>query len=175
MEILWRKFEQFHLTENMRLIGRGPEEVDFAQYLLTIGNGIETSNGVDQLSDSSAEVEVPIPPSLRSKAKTVEEFCGEIYPNLKNIVQAGLQSNENSWHEWLTERAIICPTNDNVSSINDILIKLFPGQMHTFKSFDRCSTDGQVSLTKCSLNDCDKPNIFYRSTISLMSFSTVKN
>ena len=153
MANLWRTFELFHLTENMRLIGRGPEEVDFAQYLLTIGNGTVTSSSGDELNESSAEVEVPIPSSLRSKAQTVEEFCGEIYPNLKNIVQAGLQSNENSWHEWLTERAIICPTNDNVSSINDILIKLFPGQMHTFKSFDRCSTDGQVSKTKCSLND----------------------
>ena len=145
MAKLWRKFELFHLTENMRLIGRGQEEVDFAQYLLTVGNGSVTSIGRDELNESSAEVEVPIPSKLRSTAKTVEEFCREIFPNLKNIVQAGLQSNENSWYEWLTERAIICPTNDDVSRINDILIKSFPGEMHTYKSFDRCSTDGQVS------------------------------
>ena len=145
MANLWRKFELFHLTENMRLIGRGPEEVDFAQYLLTIGNGTVTSSSGDELNESSAEVEVPIPSKLRSTAQTAEEFCTEIFPNLKNIVQTGLQSNENSWYEWLTERAIICPTNDDVSSINDILIKAFPGEMHTYKSFDRCSTDGQVS------------------------------
>ena len=165
MAHLWRKFEQFHLTENMRLIGRGPEELDFAQYLLTIGNGSETSSRQDQPNDPSAEVEVSIPSKLRSTANTVEEFCAEIYPNLKNIIQAGLQSNENNWHEWLTERAIICPTNDDVSSINDILIKSFPGQMHTYKSFDRCSTDGQVSkidvFNRSIIQECAKANLFF--------------
>ena len=144
MKNLWQKFELFHLTENMRLIGRGPEEVDFAQYLLTIGNGSLNSSR-DPSIETPAEVEVPIPSKLRSTATTAEEFCSEIFPNLKTIVQAGLQSNDNTWYEWLTERAIICPTNDDVSRINDILIKAFPGEMHTYKSFDRCSTDGQVS------------------------------
>ena len=160
MAHLWRKFEQFHLTENMRLIGRGPEEVAFAKYLLTIGNGSVTSSSNDQPIDPSAEVEVSIPSKLRSTAKTVEEFCGEIYPNLKNIVQAGLQSNDNSWYEWLTERAIICPTNDNVSSINDILIKSFPGKMQTYKSFDRCSTDGQVSKKLDNEFEVSNRNVF---------------
>ena len=79
-----------------------------------------------------------------SAAKNVSQFCDEIYPNMQNIVRAGLESEDKSWHEWLFERAIICPTNCNVSDINSILIQTFPGEMHTYKSFDKCLTDEQV-------------------------------
>ena len=34
-------------------------------------------------------------------------------------------------------RVIICPTNLEVDEVNDILIEKFPGQLYTFKSFDK--------------------------------------
>ena len=143
---MWKKFEQFHLTENMRLIGSGTEEVNYASYLLEIGNGVEAEKEGRESCDSSAEIKVPIPTQLMSAAKNVSEFCDEIYPNMKNIVSTGLQSEDKSWHEWLTERSIICPTNCNVSDINELLIHKFPGEMQTYKSFDRCATKDQVNI-----------------------------
>ena len=130
----------------MRLIGRGSDEINFASYLMAIGNGTEAKDKNGEPEDSSAEVKVPIPKKLMSAAKNVSEFCDEIYPSMKNIVSTGLQSEDKSWHEWLTERSIICPTNCNVSDINDILIHKFPGEMQTYKSFDRCATKDQVNV-----------------------------
>ena len=143
MAHLWSKFEQFHLSENMRLIGRGPEETEFARYLMRIGNGTENED-ID--SAESAEVEIPIPHQLKSTAKSISDFCEEIYPNLKDIVSRGLEENDSNWHQWLVERAIICPTNSNVEDINSTIIKSFPGKMQTYMSYDVCLTKEQVKF-----------------------------
>ena len=144
MEDLWEQFEQFHLTTNMRLINAsGEEEKEFAEYLLRIGNGTEHCQRVDYSSD---ETKVPIPEQFISTAKTMREFCREIYPDITQVIN--LQSEDKSWHEWLTQRAIICPTNKEVQEINDIMIEEFPGEMHTYLSHDKCITKDQVIWTK---------------------------
>ena len=143
MQDLWEQFEQFHLTTNMRLINSsGEEEKEFAEYLLRIGNGTENCQRVDYSSD---ETKIPIPEQFISSAKTMREFCREIYPDIQNVIN--LQSDDKSWHEWLTQRAIICPTNKEVQEINDIMIEEFPGEPYTYLSHDRCTTEDQVFTT----------------------------
>ena len=79
-----------------------------------------------------------------SSAGSVEAFCQEIYPNLRGIVTEGLQSSSREWYSWLTDRAIICPTNKDVDHINDLLIQQFPGKRHTYKSHDKLLTENQA-------------------------------
>ena len=143
MEHLWSQFTTYHLTENMRLIGRGEEECQFADYLLRIGNGTEP--GVEESSDkSTAETKIAIPSKFLSKATNREEFIKEIFPSLSSIVTQGLESEDNSWHDWLCERAIICPTNADVNKINKAVIQEFPGELQTYKSHDKCLNRDQV-------------------------------
>ena len=144
MEHLWSQFTTYHLTENMRLIGRGEEERQFAEYLLRIGNGTEP--GVDEPSTdkSSAETKIAIPSKFLSKATNKEDFIKEIFPNLNTIVTQGLQNEDTSWHDWLCERAIICPTNADVNKINKAVVQDFPGDPHTYRSHDVCLTKDQV-------------------------------
>ena len=133
MTSLWKKFEQFHLTENMRLINSGGgEEKDFAEYLLRVGDGKELPASEDEPL-SGSEVKIHLPEVFRSTAKTDKEFCKEMYPNMQTIVANGLQSSSRDWYSWLMERAIICPTNADVNKINQILIKQFPGEVHTYR------------------------------------------
>ena len=139
MRGLWNRFEQFHLTENMRLQNSGgEEEKQFAEYLLRIGDGKEPPASEDEALSSykTAEIEVRLPDVFASSAGSVEAFCQEIYPNLRGIVTEGLQSSSREWYSWLTDRAIICPTNKDVDHINDLLIHQFPGKLHTYKSHD---------------------------------------
>ena len=151
MEDLWERFEQFHLKTNMRLVNSsGEEEKEFAQYLLRIGNGTEGCQRVDYSSD---ETKIPIPEKFISPAKTMREFCREIYPDIQQVIN--LQSDDKSWHEWLTQRAIICPTNKEVQEINDIMIEEFPGEIHTYLSHDKCITKDQVIWTKAFLLNFD--------------------
>ena len=84
MSSLWLKFDQFHLTENMRLInGSGDEEKEFAKFLLRVGNGEEGSTTNDC---SSADTLMTIPEKFWSTAKTTAQFCEEIYPQLSSVV-----------------------------------------------------------------------------------------
>ena len=118
MEHLWSQFTTYHLTENMRLIGRGEEECQFADYLLRIGNGTEPGVEESSYDKSTAETKIDIPSKFLSKATNREDFIKEIFPSLSSIVTQGLESEDNSWHDWLCERAIICPTNADVNKIN---------------------------------------------------------
>ena len=124
----------------MRLINStDQDEKEFAAYLLDIGNGeVEESSG--EVSDS-AEKLISLPAKFLSTAKTVTQFCSEIYPNLKNKVKRGLRSDDNDWHDWLMERAIICPTNKDVNHINNTMIEDFPGDVHVYKSHDKLVND----------------------------------
>ena len=131
----------------MRLIGRGEDEMHFAEYLLRIGNGTEP--GVEEEEStvrSSAETKITIPERFLSKATNKLEFIKEIFPNLSNIVRQGLESDDTSWHDWLCERAIICPTNADVNKINKAVVQDFPGDPYAYRSHDVCLTKDQVLL-----------------------------
>ena len=144
MEHLWSQFTTYHLTENMRLIGRGEEEHEFADYLLRIGNGTEPGAEESATNKSSAEIEIVIPPKYLSAAQNRLDFIKEIFPNLSSIVSQGLESEDKAWHDWLCERAIICPTNADVNKINKAVIQDFPGEVQTYKSHDKCLNKDQV-------------------------------
>ena len=129
----------------MRLIGRGDDERCFAEYLLRVGNGTEP--GVEESTSpyaSTAETKIAIPPHFVSSAKSDREFVQEIFPNLSNIITEGLGNGDITWHDWLCERAIICPTNADVSKINKLVIEDFPGELKTHKSHDKCRDTEQV-------------------------------
>ena len=131
----------------MRLIGRGEDERHFAEYLLRIGNGTEPGVQEEQSTEkSSAETKIVIPERFLSKASDKLEFIKEIFPNLSNIITQGLESDDTSWHDWLCERAIICPTNADVNKINKAVVQDFPGDPHIYRSHDVCLTKDQVRL-----------------------------
>ena len=146
MEHRWSQFSTYHLTENMRLIGRGEEEKQFAEYLLRIGNGTEPGVVEEESSTdkSAAETKIAIPENFLSKATNKSDFIKEIFPNISSIVTQGLDSEDKSWHDWLCERAIICPTNADVNNINKAVVQDFPGEPHMYKSHDVCLTKDQV-------------------------------
>ena len=140
MENLWEQFEQFHLTTNMRILNSsGQDEKEFAQFLLRVGNGSEGCEGVDYSSD---ETKIKIPEKFISTAKTVKEFCKEVFPDINTVIN--LQSDDKSWYDWLMQRAIICPTNKEVHEINDLMLDEFPGEQQIYRSYDECLTEDQV-------------------------------
>ena len=83
---------------------------------------------------------IKIPENLQSKATTITELCKKIFPVIKKIVQGGLKkilTDDDSWAVWLTERAIICPTNADCEEVNQIMIKELPGQPMIYRSYDK--------------------------------------
>ena len=140
MEHIWKLFEQFHLDENMRLSNSGQDQRDFADYLLSVGDG-QVEDSVPNPFPSAAESRIPLRSELRSSAGSLNAFCEEIFPNVTSTILSCEQNGDKSWHDFLMERAILCPTNKDVDQINEILINSFPGEAHEYRSHDKLITE----------------------------------
>ena len=117
----------------MRASLLGKDNLEFANYLLKIGEGEEGE-------ELDGETWIPIRPVLQSKSNTIHEFCSEIFPRLKEKVESGLKNrlvhDDTEWIDWLVSRAVIVPTNDDAQEVNDILMKKLSGEEMVYKSAD---------------------------------------
>lgn len=118
---LWSNVKVMKLTTNMRVAMAGADQCDYASYLLDIGNG-----------------KLDIDETLgKHKVKIKEEFVSnhETFESFADFVFEDLQQNYKN-REWLTSRAILCPTNDAVDKVNTYLINKFPGVGRLYRSSD---------------------------------------
>src|SRR5690606_13565705 len=98
--------------QNMRA---GPDELSFANWLLSIGEG--------RANDSNGNVKIP------------EECLVE--GNLEDVILCFDDiDSDTTW-----KRVILCSTNEHVSVINDTLIRRFPGSLVISTSIDQLICD----------------------------------
>src|SRR6187551_2007596 len=102
----------------MRILLRDGNAQNFANKLLEIGEDrlvIEASGMIKLSSDLCVSV------------KTVRNMIQAVYPNVN-------QNYKNL--EWLRERAILAPKNDDVNEINKEILAMLPGDVIEYKSVD---------------------------------------
>lgn len=140
---LWPSIKVLKLTRNMRVHLRGDVSAGkFADLLLQIGNG--TYPQIDGL--------IKIPNELCTTVSTVEELIDKIYPDVKNI--------RNKPMEWLCERAILTPKNDQAAAINEILINSFEDEEIVYNSIDTMvNIDESVNYPVEFLNSLNPPGL----------------
>ncbi|KAI3908384.1 hypothetical protein MKW98_012479, partial [Papaver atlanticum] len=63
-------------------------------------------------------------PSAMSKCAGLHELISKIYP--------GIEEMSKPTAEYMTERTILSPRNDEVSKINKIVLEMYNGESHTF-------------------------------------------
>ena len=141
--IIWPNVKVFHLTENLRVKNASQDDKSYAEFLLKI------RKGKDPLDETKDNEMILIPPRMKSTSTTVEDFCAEIYPNLKehireNMTQRDVKDDSDKWYEWLMNRSIICPKNTDVELINDILIKQVEGEEIILRSADRVLNENEA-------------------------------
>lgn len=105
----------------MRVIKAGGDE-KFAEYLLDLGEGKVPT----YIINGSEYFKVPDDLILRSEKPQI--LIETVYPNLH-------LNYKNT--EWLYNRAIICPLNEDVNELNEFILDLFPGKEELFFSIDR--------------------------------------
>jgi ATP-dependent DNA helicase PIF1 len=116
---LWPLLDKISLHTNMRVHLRGDESAGvFADMLLKIGNG----------SYPSLDGKITLPPNLCTIVTLLPELTATIYPDIQNIHDKSI--------EWLCERAILTPKNDNAAAINQLLLNAFDAEIVQYKSFD---------------------------------------
>ncbi|KAF7807800.1 ATP-dependent DNA helicase PIF1-like [Senna tora] len=114
----------------------------FSQWILDVGNG---TVGGD--NDGNQEIEIPDDLLIKEAADPIKEIVNTTYPsfldNLDNI-------------KYFQDRAILCPTLENVEAINNFMLSLLPGEEVTYLSSDSiCKSDTNVQ----SLEDVYTPDI----------------
>jgi hypothetical protein len=121
---LWHKVKVLHLKENMRVDPADPSSVEFAKWLLDIGQGKNLSG------DGSFTV-----PSHMICGPEVSDLVQTIYPG----IEQGLSLPD----DYFLNRGILCPRNSDVDEINQAMIELFPGVEQIYHSADKIkdSTD----------------------------------
>ena len=118
---LWNDIFQIHLTINMHVV---TDEVDFAKYLLTLGNG--TAPVHPKVGDDM--IQIP----KEYLVNSLDELIEKVFPGIEHGYADKL---------FVSHPAILTPINDNVDKINEIIMKKFPGEGQTYLSADSVAED----------------------------------
>ena len=87
---------------------------------------------------------IKIPDNINLKAKTLAQFCDDIFPGLQTRVQQGPRDQDQDLN---LSRAIIGPSNADVKEINDLFIWVQSGDKR--KSTDPVTGSGMLRLSTC--------------------------
>jgi ATP-dependent DNA helicase PIF1 len=124
---LWKHFEIFELTKNMRLKCLSDDPIqkqkvaEFAEWILQIGDGKTTTD------EGEDWIKIPKDILLQKGKNAKEEIVQSIYPNLLQRYRE---------RDFLEERAILCPRNETVREINEYIMSQIQGEEVTYLSLD---------------------------------------
>lgn len=127
---LWNHCKVFLLTKNMRLQATGDVDeqqkvAEFSEWLLKVGEG-----KLGGVHDGIAEIEIPDSVVIKDFNDPLKAIVESTYPMLHH---KDLDS------KYLTERAILAPTNELVDQINDYILSLIPAETTDYFSSDSIS------------------------------------
>ncbi|XP_064648740.1 uncharacterized protein LOC135500954 [Lineus longissimus] len=120
---IWQHVHMLNLTQNMRT---SSDEEDFAAYLMTIGNGLESTH------PHVGPNKILIPDDLAINADSIQDLTHFVFNNL---------TEHYTNPEWMASRAIIAPTNKAVEEVNANVIHNFPSQPTEYRSCDTLLED----------------------------------
>lgn len=124
----WRNVQKITLTTNMRVhLLQDASAQTFAKQLLDIGDGKFPNDPVTK--------EISFPSNFCQIQSSIEDLEKNVFPNI---------SRNYKNHDWLCERAILAPKNDDVNKINDQIQSQIPGQETKYKSIDTIVDEEQV-------------------------------
>lgn len=124
---LWKHVKIIKLTTNMRVyLKRDSTAHQFSQQLLQIGDGKYP------IDENTKELSFP------------SNFC-QLEESLQNVIQRVFPNITHNFknYDWLGERAILAPKNDDVNKINHQILLTLPGEMMKYNSIDTVMDENQ--------------------------------
>ncbi|CAA7014728.1 unnamed protein product [Microthlaspi erraticum] len=126
---LWEHCKVLKLTKNMRLFNsslnaeEAKEISDFSDWLLDVGDG-----KLSEPNDGEAEIDIP-ELLITASNDPMEVISNEVYsdPDMFEVDKDP---------RYFQDRAILCPTNDDVDLINQFMLRKIPGEERTYLSAD---------------------------------------
>ncbi|XP_074326976.1 uncharacterized protein LOC141664918 [Apium graveolens] len=135
---LWSIFQVFLLTENMRLKqGESDSESEefkkFAKWVLDIGNGQVSPARVCNFPVTENQIMIPSQFYDVQTENTVDNMIRSTYPNF---------AHKGHSTQYLSERAILTPTNQTVGYLNSLIVDKLPGESVSYFSVDAAEEFG---------------------------------
>ncbi|XP_013720095.2 ATP-dependent DNA helicase PIF1-like [Brassica napus] len=118
------------LSKNMRLLSAGlsPAEAkdlqEFPEWILKVGDG-----KLSEPNDGEAEIEIPSEFLITDCNDPIEAISEEIYGTATSL-------HEKKEAKFFQERAILCPTNEDVNKVNEYMLDKLEGEEKTYNSAD---------------------------------------
>lgn len=125
---LWPEVKHLKLTTNMRVQLRGDNDADaFSQMLLKVGDG---KASIVRQPDMISVTDLGIPSTSK------EDLINKVFPDfLCNLANS----------DWLSERVILAPLNEDVTKINTTLSDLMPVPAKIFTSLNTTLSDDDAT------------------------------
>ncbi|XP_010496514.1 PREDICTED: uncharacterized protein LOC104773570 [Camelina sativa] len=134
---LWNQCKVLRLTKNMRLlqdIGKqeASEIEEFSKWILAVGEG-----KINEPNDGVCEIDIPqellIPEGSSPLESIIEAVYGKNFATQKDP-------------KFFQERAILCPTNEDVNSINDVMLSSLNAEERIYLSSDSIDPQDKRAL-----------------------------
>ncbi|UYV66363.1 hypothetical protein LAZ67_4001469, partial [Cordylochernes scorpioides] len=141
---LWRHVKKITLSTNMRVHLHGDVSAQtFAKQLLNMGNG--------KIPVDPATHEISFPPNFCQLQASIGDLEKVVFPDIATNFKN---------HDWLCERAILAPKNDDVNRINHKIQLKIPGAVTQYKSIDTVTEEDQaVNYPVEFLNSLEPPGM----------------
>jgi hypothetical protein len=119
---LWKHVKVFHLKKKMRVqLSGGSDGGWFAEQLLALGENKILPSSDTGLIDLKEE-------KFCFLTKSVKELVSNVFPDIEHQYLN---------HQWLSERAILCPRNVDVNNINMEVLSFIPTNVVKYYSIDK--------------------------------------
>ncbi|CAN1138452.1 ATP-dependent DNA helicase PIF1 [Linum perenne] len=138
---LWCHCKLLHLTHNMRISDSSSnlvpvfQDLNFSDWVLAMGDG-QLPLAVCPRRVGSDFIDIPPRFFIERIGNDLASIVNTVYPHFC----ASFMSQP-----YIKERAIVTPTNKLVSSINDHILSLVPGDARTYFSLDSIVPEGNAS------------------------------
>ncbi|XP_056855468.1 uncharacterized protein LOC108807616 [Raphanus sativus] len=139
LSYLWKHVKLMKLTKNMRLLSENlsaeeaKELKEFSEWILDVGDG-------KLGGDNDGEVVINIPDEflITDVDEPIEAISKAVYGDV-----VSLQHNREA--KFFQERAILCPTNEDVNRINQHMLDKLPGEERIYLSSDSIDASDRFS------------------------------
>ena len=123
---LWEHCKVLKLTKNMRLLSavlsleESKDLQEFSEWILKVGDG-----KLSEPNDGETEIEIPSGFLITDSNHPIEAISEAIYGDSNSL-------HKNKEPKFFQERAILCPTNEDVNRVNEYMLDKLDGKFLFF-------------------------------------------
>ncbi|XP_056864410.1 uncharacterized protein LOC130511442 [Raphanus sativus] len=143
---LWEHCQVLKLTKNMRLLSAGlsieesRDLQEFSEWILKVGDG-----KISEPNDGEAEIEIPSEFLITESNDPIQAISEEIYGDSNSL-------HEHKDPKFFQERAILCPTNEDVNRVNEYMLDQLDGEEKIYNSADSIDPTDTSSVNNEALS-----------------------